>query len=141
MTLAVFADTSGLYALLDGDDGHHRRAATAWRDLLISGRQVIVHSFILLEVWSLLQARLGFKALDVFQRDFLPLLELHSVAETILERAMARCMTWRRRDLSLTDCVSLELMNEKGVRSAFAFDRHFLEEGFLLPGGPTWPAE
>jgi predicted nucleic acid-binding protein len=141
VTVAVLADTSGLYALLDRDDGHHKRAAAAWRDLLAFDRRVIAHSFVLLEVWSLVQARLGFEALDVLQRDFLPLLEVHPIAEGLLEKAMARCMAGRRRDLSLTDCVSLEFMHEKAVRSAFAFDRHFLEEGFLLPGGPTWPAE
>jgi len=31
---------------------------------------------------------------------------------------------------SLTDCVSFVVMRERGIAEAFAFDRHFEQEGF-----------
>jgi predicted nucleic acid-binding protein len=36
----------------------------------------------------------------------------------------------RRRDLSLVDCVSFEVMRRNGITRAFAVDRHFQELGF-----------
>ena len=35
-----------------------------------------------------------------------------------------------RRKLSLVDCVSFELMRDKGRHTGFAFDAHFNEQGF-----------
>jgi len=135
----VLADTSGLYALLDADDRSHHEAAKGWKRVLEVEADIVIHPFILLEVWTLLQARLGFEALETFLRDFRPLLTIRPVPEDVLERAMTRCRISGKRDLSLTDCTSLELARARGIRSAFAFDRHFREEGFLLPGQPSWP--
>ncbi|MEW6367015.1 MAG: hypothetical protein AB1714_20490 [Acidobacteriota bacterium] len=36
-----------------------------------------------------------------------------------------------RRDLSLVDCVSFGVMNDLGLRHAFAFGPHFERAGFL----------
>lgn len=35
-----------------------------------------------------------------------------------------------RRNLSLVDCVSFEVMRDLGVKDVFAFDPHFREHGF-----------
>ena len=134
----VFADTSGLYALIDADDRFHSRASRAWRDLLSAGSGIALHQFVLLETWSLLQARLGLDAVEVFVRDFLPLMRVEPVSEPLLSRAMTRCRAARVRDLSLTDCVSIEFMLDRGIESALAFDRHFRESGVRLPGDRTW---
>jgi predicted nucleic acid-binding protein len=37
-----------------------------------------------------------------------------------------------RRSLSLVDCVSFVVMRQLAIRDAFAFDRHFEEQGFTL---------
>jgi predicted nucleic acid-binding protein len=34
--------------------------------------------------------------------------------------------------LSLTDCVSFEVIRQHGIRRAFAFDTHFTEHGFEM---------
>jgi predicted nucleic acid-binding protein len=39
-----------------------------------------------------------------------------------------------RRRLSLTDCVSFEVMRRSESATAFAFDTHFTEQGFSLYG-------
>ncbi len=39
-------------------------------------------------------------------------------------------------DLSLVDCCSFESMRRRGIRTAFAYDAHFAQQGFeLLPPG------
>jgi len=35
------------------------------------------------------------------------------------------------RKLSLVDCTSFVLMRRLGVETAFAFDQHFVEQGFV----------
>jgi predicted nucleic acid-binding protein len=134
----VLADTSGLYALLDADDLWHEPAAAAWIRLIESERTIVLHHFVLLEVWSLLQAQLGLEAVGVFHRDYWPLCAVVPVTEHLVARGAARCIGAARRDLSLTDCVSFELGAEQGIASAFAFYRHFREAGFILPDDPGW---
>jgi len=135
----VLADTSGLYAILDADDRQHTVAAQAWPPLAESGRAIVLHYFVLHELWTLLQARLGMESVAVFQRDYLPLFTLLPVTDILLARGISRCLGAGRRDLSLTDCVSLEIVSEQGIDCAFAFDRHFRDAGLALPGDPSWP--
>ncbi|MCU0722568.1 MAG: VapC toxin family PIN domain ribonuclease, partial [Planctomycetes bacterium] len=44
--------------------------------------------------------------------------------------AVSAWLAARRKDLSLVDCASFEVMRRLGLRRAFAFDRHFEQEGF-----------
>jgi predicted nucleic acid-binding protein len=37
-----------------------------------------------------------------------------------------------RRGLSFVDCTSFEVMRQRGVQQAFAFDGHFEEQGFKV---------
>ena len=137
--MAVLTDTSGLYAILDADDRNHIAAAGGWKRLVGSGQEIAVHDLVIVETWSLIQARLGMAAVEIFHRDFWPLLTPHRVSEEILSRGMARCLGARRRDLSLADCVTFELAASEGISGAFAFDVHFREAGLRLPDDPSWP--
>ncbi|MDP2857839.1 MAG: VapC toxin family PIN domain ribonuclease, partial [Bacillota bacterium] len=42
----------------------------------------------------------------------------------------AALLTAGRRNLSLVDCVSFDVMRRLGMEKAFAFDAHFAEQGF-----------
>ena len=136
--MEVLGDTSGLYPLLDGDDLNHALAASAWVKLADSRSGIIVHQFVFHETWSLIQSRLGHEALDVFVRDFLPVFLVETVSDAILRRAMSRCRVARRRHLSLTDCVTIEMAEDRGIRDALAFDRHLREGGLRLPTQQDW---
>jgi predicted nucleic acid-binding protein len=49
-------------------------------------------------------------------------------------QALAATLAAGRRDISLVDRISFELMGRRAVGRAFAFDEHFAEQGFeLLP--------
>jgi len=39
-------------------------------------------------------------------------------------------LTAARRQLSLVDCISFEVMRRRGIKTAFTFDDHFAEQGF-----------
>jgi predicted nucleic acid-binding protein len=129
---AVFADTSGLLALLSDKDEHHAAAARAFRKLQARQSLLVTSSFILVETYALLGRRLGVEAVRAFRADLSPLLEVVWVDATLHEAGLDRLLKHRRRQLSLVDAVSFEVMTRRGLGEAFAFDPHFEQEGFAL---------
>jgi predicted nucleic acid-binding protein len=130
--VSVFLDTSGLLAVLDGDDASHARADEIWRRLLAERQPLTTTSYVLVETVALSQARLGLAATRAIHNDVMPVLRIVWVTEEIHQAAMAALVTAGRRRLSLVDCVSFEVMRREGLLRAFAFDRHFSEQGFEL---------
>lgn len=125
----VFVDTSGFYAALDARDPDHGRAVALFRQASAEAWQLETTSYVLHETWALVQARLGWEALDVLIKRLFPMCRLAYVDVKLQELGAARCMQARSRWLSLTDCVSLAYMHERAIRSAIAFDEHFGREG------------
>jgi len=130
--MRVFIDTSAFYALLDRDDAHHARAKSAWSGLLESAHALVTSNYILVETFALLQNRLGIEAIRAFHDDILPLINVEFVASGTHRSGVAALLSASRRNLSLVDCVSFEVMRTSGINTAFAFDKHFKEQGFSL---------
>jgi len=120
-----------MYAVFDRDDVNHRRARDAWERLLQGSENLLTSSYVLIETGALLQHRLGLQAVRAFYDDVVPLLTVEWVGEPVHRAAVSSLLTASRRSLSLVDCVSFQLMREASVQSAFCFDRHFREQGFL----------
>jgi predicted nucleic acid-binding protein len=59
-----------------------------------------------------------------------PLLQIVWVDAELHARGTAALLAAGRRRLSLVDCVSFEVMRSAGIDTAFAIDRHFVEQGF-----------
>lgn len=129
----VFVDTSGFYAFLDRTDHFHaeaRRLVLRSRDM---GWSLFTSSYVVHETWALIQARLGWDAVEDWLGTLLPACEIVRVDERLHEVGAARARQARQRRLSLTDCVSFEVMLARGCREAIADDAHFAELGFKLP--------
>jgi len=129
----VYADTSGLYALLDAGDARHEEAATSVRALLSEGALLVTTNYVVTELTALVQNRLGLDVALQVQHGLLPALEVVFVDRALHQRAVAAWTVARRRGLSLVDCAGFELMRDLGVVTALAFDRHFEEQGFATP--------
>ena len=80
------------------------------------------------------QRRLGSAAVRVLTDDLLPVVDVEWIGRELHERGVAAVIAASRHDLSLVDAVSFEVMRQRGIDSAFAFDRHFEETGFGLVG-------
>ena len=129
--MTVFVDTSALYALLSAPDAEHRAAVGEWAAIGERQDSLLTSNYVLVETVALIGRRLGLQAVRDFQTDFVPVLHIAWVDQTLHERAVAALLTAGTRDLSLVDCVSFEVMRERGIETAFAFDAHFVQQGFL----------
>ena len=129
-TLTTFVDTSAWLALVDADEERHGEAAAAWRSLLERDTPLVTTNYVLVETFALAQRRLGQAAVRALADDLLPVAEVEFVGRDAHDRAIAAVIAANRRDLSLVDAVSFDVMRRRGISRAFAFDRHFAEAGF-----------
>lgn len=127
-----FIDTSAFLAVLGKDDRNHVRARAAWGDLLEQRAPLVTSSYVLTETFAILQHRMGLDAIRVFHNDVYPILTIEWVSDVLHEKGVGAVLAARRKDLSLVDCVSFEVMRQRGIRKAFAFDSHFKEQGFEM---------
>jgi uncharacterized protein len=128
--VSVFVDASAIYALLDADDSRHEDAARA------AGRpldeELVTHSYVVVELVSLVRRRLGAAAAVRLIDDVLPALDVVDVEAGLRLRAISAFRTAADSDVSLVDRTSLQFMRERGIRRAWAFDADFGLEGFEL---------
>ena len=125
-----FVDTSAFLAVLGKDDENHARAKSAWGELLEQRTPLVTSSYVMEETLAILQHRMGLDAVRVFHYDVYPVLTIEWVGGGLHEKGIGGVLVARRRDLSLVDCVSFEVMRQRGIRKAFAFDKHFEEQAF-----------
>lgn len=132
--MTVFVDTSALLALLDGDEARHAQALASWKSFLDAGRPLVSTNYVALESVAVAQRRLGLAAVEALHGVFFPLVQIAWVDETLHATAVAALLAARRRAVSLVDHSSFALMRARAVRTAFALDPHFAEQGFeVLP--------
>jgi predicted nucleic acid-binding protein len=130
--MSVFVDTSAFLAILNAGDQFHESAKNVWRETLSSPSAVITSNYIILETTALLQHRFGIEAIRLLESDILPVIEIMWITETCHKRAVSALLAANRRQLSLVDCTSFEIMREEGLDTAFTFDPHFHEQGFTV---------
>jgi predicted nucleic acid-binding protein len=128
----VFADTSGLIALLNAKDENHTGAKRAFANLRTRQASLLSTSFVLVETYALLGRRLGLEAIRSFRTEFAPLIEVVWVDETLHNAGLDLLLDRRKRLLSLVDAVSFITMRQRNVAEAFAFDPDFEQYGFSL---------
>jgi predicted nucleic acid-binding protein len=66
--------------------------------------------------------------------DLLAIVDVEFVGREEHDRAIAAVIAANRRDLSIVDAASFDVMRRRGISRAFAFDRHFAEAGFGQAG-------
>jgi len=130
--MSLFLDTSGLYALLVGSEAAHEATLAAFRQEVEGGTSLFTTSYVLVESYALLQHRIGLAPVRDLHQVLLPLLSVEWVAAPLHQRGIRRLIAEGRRRLSLVDCVSLELMQQRGLRRVLGLDRHFAEAGHTL---------
>ena len=129
----IFLDTSAIYALADGNDKNHEEAKKLFALALSQEQQFVLHNYILVEAGALIQRRLGLEQVKKFLQETAKFHTiwidppLHKLAEDYFHAHATR-------KLSFVDCVSFVVMQEQGIKHAFAFDDDFKKAGFSLYG-------
>jgi len=127
MRRGVLWDSSAILALLDADDADHRRAVSVASGVASERRPSFITNYIEAEAHALLLRKLG----RVIAREWLltgglPVVRALPQEE---ERAKAILSSHADKDWSLCDVVSFAVLESRGARAAFTFDRHFRQYG------------
>ena len=128
----TFIDTAAFLAVLNANDPYHLLAKQSWEEMLTSDVTLFSSNYITLETTALLQHRFGMEAVRMFESDVLPIIEIVWIEATVHKQGMSALLVANRRDLSLVDCTSFEIMRQTGLDTVFTFDPHFREHGFSV---------
>lgn len=132
----ILVDTSAFIAMLYAEDDHHKAASQCWISIVNEDNNLLTTNYILIEALAVLQHRFGLQAVRTFNDAILPILSIQWITPEIHNLSLAVLLASNRRQLSLVDCCSFEIMRSMGIEAAFAFDAHFAEQGFTcLPAG------
>ena len=130
----VLVDTSAVYALLDRDDRCHDAAREALESLRKRRTDPLLTNFIVAECHALSLSRLG---ADIARKWLLgniwPVERVNVEDET---KARVIIEQYTDKTFSYTDATSFAVMDRLGIKTAFAFDPHFRQYGFLVVGPP-----
>ncbi len=128
----VFVDTSGLYALVEKNDGHHAAARTVVEKLLRSGHRLVVTDYVVAETVNLSTVRSGqrvaVRVLDLIEQS--AGIRIEWIGTSRFEATKAFFRKHADHDYSFTDCTSFIVMRELRLTQAVTTDGHFREAGF-----------
>jgi len=121
----VLWDSSAILALLDAEDADHERAVAIARRIAAEKRPSFITNYIEVEAHALLLRKLG----RTLAREWLLTGGLPVIRALPEEEDRAREIVARHsdKDWSLCDAISFAVLDVRGIRSAFTFDRHFLQ--------------
>ena len=130
--MTIYVDTSALIALLDASEAKHAACAREWKRLLAEDASLVTSNYVIVETCAVAQRRLGMNAVRSLTTDFMPLLAIDWVDESVHGAGHAAMLTANRKELSLVDCVSFEIMRRRDVATALALDSDFTDQGFSV---------
>jgi predicted nucleic acid-binding protein len=123
----AFVDSSAIVTLIDADDASHAAAVDAYRSLIESGYRLFTTDHVLNEAFELLTVGIGAAAARRWLSE--QRLAIYHVDASDLAAAIGMLAARENdRPMTLTDALSLIVMERLGVSDAFAVDPTFLAE-------------
>ncbi|HXC25254.1 MAG TPA: PIN domain-containing protein [Gemmatimonadaceae bacterium] len=127
----VFLDTSFALAAFSVTDRHHARALELAFQLQKQNVQIITTHAIMCEIGNHFAKaalkRHGLRAIDAYRRD--PSVTILPVTDALYERGLSLYCERLDQDWSLTDCISLIVMQDERLTDALTYDKHFEQSG------------
>jgi uncharacterized protein len=121
----VLWDSSAILALLDADDADHECAVAIASQIASERRPSFITNYIEVEAHALLLRKLGrMLAREWLLTGGLPVIRVVPEEEDRAREIVARHSD---KDWSLCDAISFAVLDVRGIRRAFTFDRHFLQ--------------
>lgn len=127
-----FADAWFFIALLDSFDSHHgraRRLRAAVRDDV-----VVTHDAVLTEVLAYFSGdgRHARREVVKLVRGLFATASVVECSRALFLRGLALYEQRGDKKYSLVDCMSMELMRDRGITHVLTNDHHFRQEGFTV---------
>ena len=128
----AFLDSGYLIALEAADDTNHRAALHHWRSDAGASLPLVTTTYVLAEVVTFFNSRgKHAKAVEIGQRLLTSsTVRIIHVDQSLFFQAWRYFREHSDKTYSLTDCASFVLMRSLELRTALAFDRHFVQAGF-----------
>ena len=132
----IFVDTGAFLARHLSRDQHHASATAAWAKLAAQKARLVTSNFVIDETLTLLARRVDpafavQRGRALYESRSLTILRPDASDEVA---ALERMHKLGDHDVGFTDAISFVLMARHGLTTAFTFDRHFADAGFLV-----WP--
>ena len=132
MTNKIFLDTAYAIALSVESDEHHERAEELAEQLEVEQTRLVTTRAILLEIGNALSKKRYREAavalLDALEEDLS--VEVVPLSEELYSQALELFRNRPDKEWGLVDCVSIIVMQERGLTEALTTDEHFKQAGF-----------
>jgi uncharacterized protein len=129
----VFVDTGAYFALTFAGDEHHDHAVAIARQIAQEHRQLVTTNFVLAETHALILNKLNrdiaLQVLEGIDQSNTRIVRVSQSDETLARDILRK---YQDKEYSLTDATSFVVMERLGITSAFAFDHHFMQYGFIV---------
>jgi len=134
----LFTDTSGWIALFNPRDKYHTSVRLGLGTLEGQDIEFVTTDYVLAETITHLMSRINHFTAAKFGNWVLdqPNVRVLHVSDMLWDEAWALFQQYDDKEFSFTDCTSFVVMNQRTLRDAFTFDRHFEQMGFRL-----WPPQ
>jgi predicted nucleic acid-binding protein len=131
-----FVDTSFWIAIFNAKDQDHVAARNFMRSLWLTG-ELLTSSFVIIEFLNYF-SELGVDTRNnaasfVRSIEADPRVKVVPLSMDLYQRGMAHFERFADKGWSLTDCISFLIMEDRDLRDALTFDRHFIQAGFASP--------
>ena len=131
----IFVDTAAWFALAFERDEHYAAARSTLDRLIRDGYYLLTSNFVAAEFHGLAVNRRGREAAITALFDALRIAD-ESVRVSLSDESLALqlLVKYTDRAYSFVDATSFVIMSDLGIRTAFTFDRHFVQHGFNVIG-------
>ena len=128
-----FADTWFFIALLDRRDSHHQRAARIV-SRIPAVQHLVTHDAVLTELLAYFseEGELARSAAVDHVRSVLRHWQVVPANRELFLVGLDRYAERRDKHYSLVDCMSMVLMEQRGIRHVLTNDHHFTQAGFTI---------
>ena len=131
---SVFLDTGYLVAQTLRNDQHHADAVRHWQSVPHDRLDLVTTTLVLVETVTYINSR-GFHPEAVSVGNMLldsPSIRMVRVDEPLLMEGWEYFQRHSDKRYSLVDCVSFVVMQKYDIFTAYAFDRDFIQAGFII---------
>ena len=131
----LFLDTGYIVALELHKDQWHEKAIKHWQELVQTPFHLTTTSYVFDEAMTCLNSKGRHDKALIVGKNLLQsaFIDFIHVDENLFNYGWQLFKNRKDMGYSLTDCISFVVMRNHSLNQALAFDKHFEQEGFLLP--------